>query len=67
MKLCYSIDDIDCPISLHQQGRDRFSVIYGQQRDEGLDYGTAASKLGEAIMHALACASRLDNRKKGEK
>jgi len=54
------------PIQLIQTGVDSFTVIYGKQIDKGLDYGRAAAKYGEAIMHALACEGLLDNREKGD-
>lgn len=54
-------------IQLLQLGRNRFEVHYGLQVDRDLDYAQAAAKLGEAIMHALACEGRLDNRMPGEK
>jgi hypothetical protein len=43
------------PIQLIQTGKERFTVVYGLQRDTGLSYGEAARKLGEAIMHKAAC------------
>lgn len=58
---------IDWDIALHQRGRDNFTVIYGSQVRDRLDYGEAAAELGECIMHALACEGQLDNRLKGEK
>ena len=54
-------------IALRQHGVDNFSVTYGVQCDRDLSYAAAALKLGEAIMHALACEGRLDNREKGER
>ncbi len=54
------------PICLIQTGVDRFVVQYGKQVDSNLCYRDAASKLGEAIMHALACDDKLDNRTKEE-
>lgn len=54
------------PISLVQTGFDRFTVQYGQQRMDNLDYCRAAAKLGESIMHAIACEGKLDNRTKTE-
>ena len=54
------------PVTLIQRGVDRFTVIYGKQIDRGLTYTGAAAKLGQAIMHALACEGRLDNRIPGE-
>lgn len=38
-----------------------FTVQHGKQFDERLDYATAAAKLGEAIMRALACEGMIDN------
>lgn len=38
-----------------------FQVIYGQQVDHDLTYTEAAAKLGEAIMHACACAGTLND------
>jgi hypothetical protein len=60
--LCFALDGLAFPIRLIQDGRDRFTVEYGCQRDGELTYVIAAAKLGQAIMHALACDSRLDNR-----
>jgi hypothetical protein len=50
------------PIELRQNGVNRFTVTYGRQVESGLTYSQAATKYGEAIMHALACEGRLDNR-----
>lgn len=68
-KLCYSVADCTAfgGIELRQVGKDNFTVRYGLQVDTGLDYARAAAKLGEAIMHHLACESLLDNRAKGER
>lgn len=55
------------PIQLFQRGKDRFRVVYGMQADDNLTYAQAAAKLGQAIMHSLACEGKLDNREKGEK
>ena len=38
-----------------------FTVIYGAQYDENLTYARAAKKLGEALMHHLACEGLLNN------
>ena len=61
---CIEINDIDAPIKLIQSGIDRFEVHYGLQVNKDLNYIDAAAELGSCIMHALACASRLDNRTK---
>lgn len=55
-----------CDVELIQTGFNRFTVVYGQQVQEKLNYGEAAKELGECIMHALACAGRIDNRSKQE-
>jgi len=53
-------------IRLDQTGLDQFTVVYGYQVDAGLTYGEACDKLGQAIMHALACEGAIDNRSKRE-
>lgn len=59
-RIVYEITDLDFPIKLIQTGRDTFTVQYGQQIDRNLAYGQAASKIGEAILHALACDGTLN-------
>lgn len=54
-------------VTLYQEGVDRFRVTYGRQRQGRLTYGEAAKKLGEAIMHDLACEGLLVNRERGER
>lgn len=54
------------PIYLLQNGVDRFTVQYGLQVDMELTYEQAAAKLGQALMHMLACEGRLDNHERGE-
>lgn len=54
-------------IRLEQQGKDRFTVVYGLQVKKDLDYATAAAELGACIMHSLALEGKLDNREKGER
>jgi len=54
-------------ITLDQVGRDNFTVTYGAVAERKLSYEDAADRLGSAIMHALACEWKLDNRMKGEK
>lgn len=66
-RLCHEVKDLAFPIKLEQLGVDRFRVTYGLQVDDELTYGRAAAKYGEAIMHALACDSKLDNRIRGER
>lgn len=65
-KLCWQIELAGYPIKLEQAGRDRFIVTYGLEVKKG-DYEYAAKNLGAAIMHALACESKLDNREPGER
>lgn len=48
-------------VSLIQDGVDRFEVIYGADHSGPLHYDMAAARYGECVMHALACAGRLDN------
>lgn len=55
------------PLQLEQRGKDNFRVTYGKQVDDNLNYGEAAAKLGQALMHSLACDGKLDNRAKGER
>lgn len=55
----WSGDINDLGIDLHQEGKS-LTVIYGAQVDRDLNYSQACDKLGEAIMHALCCAGRLD-------
>jgi len=60
-RICFDLaNPTQWPIKLIQTGRDRFVVIYGLQRFEGLDYAEAAAKLGQSIMHAQACEGLLD-------
>ncbi len=61
-RVCFELETLAFPIRLEQLGVDRFQVVYGKQIDSELPYGRAAAKLGEAIMHALACDDKLDNR-----
>ena len=67
MATCYEISHLAFPIALTQQGKDKFTVIYGKQIKKDLTYARAATELGAAIMHALACDGRLDNRERGER
>lgn len=48
-------------ITLQQRADKKFRVTYGMQVEDNLTYVQAAAKLGQAIMHALACDSLLDN------
>lgn len=64
--VCLELPDLAFGIRLEQDGPDDFRVVYGKQIDERLNYENAAQRLGEAIMHALACDARLDNSTPGE-
>lgn len=59
--LCHAVSDLPFDVELYQQGADCFTVLYGQQVKTNLTYAAAAREYGECIMHALACAGRLDN------
>mgnify|MGYP001589649026 FL=1 len=48
------------PIELFKVGPEDLTVVYGKDVKLGLDYNEAASRLGSCIMHALACAGKLD-------
>jgi hypothetical protein len=63
----FETEDLDTPVELWQQGKDNFTVIYGLEEKEGLNYTAAAMALGTALMHSLACKGSLDNREKGER
>lgn len=65
-RICFEMDCDFGKIQLRQHGKDHFSVVYGKQVDTQLDYGEAAAKLGQAIMHQQACRGKLDNRMRGE-
>ncbi len=62
-RVCFKLTSIisQWPIVLYQHGADDFTVRYGLQLDAHLSYGRAAAKLGQAIMHALACEDKLNN------
>jgi hypothetical protein len=68
--LCHEFADLPTPwgpIKLEQMGRDRFAVTYGKQVDSDLTYAQACTKLGQALMHWLSCADKVDNRMPGER
>jgi len=64
--LCLELSELPFGIKLYQYGPDNFTVCYGLQSKGGLTYVEATKQLGECILHALACAGRLDNRAKEE-
>lgn len=61
MRLCFELPDAAFPIKLeqHETARGLFRVTYGKQVRDGLNYVDAAHELGECILHALACDSKL--------
>lgn len=61
MKICYLENIAGFEIRLTQSAAGKFTVTYGKQVFPGLSYGDAAKQLGQVIMHALACESKLDN------
>lgn len=63
---CFELPEMAFPIRLLQTGRDNFTVEYGKQIRSQLTYGAACTELGAAIMHALSCDGKVDNRQKGE-
>lgn len=65
-RLCFETIIDNLPVRLHQQGKDRFAVTYWLQTKDNLSYEDATHELGAAIMHALACEGKLDNRERGE-
>jgi hypothetical protein len=64
-RICDRRIDLEFPVSLIQTGVDRFTVTYGKQTKSGLDYAQAACEYGACVMHALACAGKLDNHERG--
>lgn len=57
---------LEFDVELIQTGFDKFTVRYGKQVKNNLDYAQAAAEFGKCVMHALACAGRLDNRSREE-
>ena len=61
--ICGEWEDV---VRLYQTGFDEFTVQYGLEVHERLPYAQAARLLGSAIMHSVACDSRLSNVTKAE-
>ena len=57
--VCDHREDLD--VTLVQQGKDKFAVIYGLQVNDSMDYTEAAEEYGACIFHALTCAGKLEN------
>lgn len=62
----YEITDLEFGVALHQNDFDKFTVVYGRSVKAGLTYADACDHLGRSILHALACAGRIDNRTRAE-
>ncbi len=60
MKLCGSFPDLLTKLEQHDRSK-LFRVTYGLEVYDDLTYSEACERLGEAILHALACNSKLDN------
>lgn len=60
MKEIYRIELAGFPIVLEQRSANSFRVTYGRQVGNVVSYDRAATELGCAIMHALACEGRID-------
>tara|TARA_R110000868_G_scaffold133322_1_gene344894 strand:+ start:325 stop:522 length:198 start_codon:yes stop_codon:yes gene_type:complete len=61
MTTCFETEIAGHKITLKQTKRGWFSVQYGLQFDIELGYSEACKKLGQAILHALACEGKLNN------
>jgi len=48
-------------VFVDQTDLNQFTVTYGQQVIEGLNYSQAATNLGSCLLHAAACYGHLDN------
>ena len=59
MRTCFETEIAGFKIILSQIKYDSFVVTYGSQVERALPYDKAASKLGEAIMHALHCEGKI--------
>lgn len=58
---CFSTQAAGYEITLTQQSKNRFTVVYGLHKKARLDYSSAAKELGECLMHAAACDGLLNN------
>lgn len=63
MKTCLKLSSLAFPVVLeqHETNAKSFRVTYGKQIFDYLSYEQAARRMGESIMHALACDGHLDN------
>lgn len=60
-RICFEATSLPFSPRLEQQPNNLFKVVYGSAVNYNLRYDKAASYLGMAIMHALACDGKLDN------
>jgi hypothetical protein len=44
-------------IHLVKQGRNKFAVCYGLEINQDMEYSTAATNLGHAMLHAMNCVA----------
>ena len=58
---CATFQTGSIPVTLAQRGVDWFAVVYGKQVTYDLTYAQACEELGACLLHALACAGKLDN------
>ena len=61
---CFEITDpaqVGFPVRLYQSETGKFSVLYGSELHEDLEYGEAARQFGLCLFHALTCVGRIDN------
>jgi len=61
---CFEITDpaqVGFPVRLYQARNGKFSVRYGSEMHDELEYGEAARQLGLCLFHALACVGRINN------
>lgn len=60
MTTCFETEIGGFKITMRQNARGQFTVVYGKQKFAGMGYQKAAQELGECIMHAVACEGKLD-------
>lgn len=57
MQIC----NLNWPISLEQDKDGSFTVSYGVDVRQGLTWQQAAKRIGDSIMHSLACESIIED------
>jgi hypothetical protein len=58
---CFATVIAGLQIAMYQMANGSFTVVYGKQKFTSMGYQKAAKELGECIMHALACDSKINN------